>query len=512
MAPPAERPKLLIFVVAYYAEATILEVLRRIPDFPGFDTHVLLIDDGSEDGTFALSDRLRQSGEYKYPLTVLANPANQGYGGNQKIGYRFAIEKGFDLVALLHGDAQYAPEVLPRLLEPIAHGEADVVLGSRMLVPKDALRGGMPVYKFIGNRILTWYENLVLGSRLSEFHTGYKVYTTAALRRVPFELNSNVFHFDTEIIIQFLRARCRIAEVAIPTHYGGEVCRVNGIRYARDIVVASTTAMLQDYRLVYRRNFDVESDSDLSGRYRSKLDFPSTHSEAVKEVPPGSVVMDIGCGPGVLAAPMRAKGCRVIGIDSHPGAGVSTFDEYHSADLDGESFPRKLDDVTVILLLDVIEHLRSPEKFCEKLRLFAQENLDVKIVLSTGNIGFCVTRFMLFLGQFNYNKNGILDRTHARLFTFSSFKRLLAESGFSVEKVIGIPAPLPLVMKPGFLRNALMRIQAFLMKISQGLFAYQIFVVARPLPTLQTLLAQAERHASERSTRAGQGSAGPSPS
>jgi SAM-dependent methyltransferase len=270
--------------------------------------------------------------------------------------------------------------------------------------------------------------------------------------------------------------------------------------------------MLQDYRLVYRRNFDVESDSDLSGRYRSKLDFPSTHSEAVKEVPPGSVVMDIGCGPGVLAAPMRAKGCRVIGIDSHPGAGVSTFDEYHSADLDGESFPRKLDDVTVILLLDVIEHLRSPEKFCEKLRLFAQENLDVKIVLSTGNIGFCVTRFMLFLGQFNYNKNGILDRTHARLFTFSSFKRLLAESGFSVEKVIGIPAPLPLVMKPGFLRNALMRIQAFLMKISQGLFAYQIFVVARPLPTLQTLLAQAERHASERSTRAGQGSAGPSPS
>ncbi len=501
--PRAEKPRLLIFIVAYFAEATILEVLRRIPDFEGYDAHVLLIDDGSKDRTFDLSDRVRRSGEFRRPLTVLANPANQGYGGNQKLGYHFAIENGFDLVALLHGDAQYAPEVLPSLLEPIARGEADVVLGSRMLVSRDALRGGMPIYKFVGNRILTWYENRVLGSHLSEFHTGYKVYTTAALRRIPFELNSNVFHFDTEILIQFLRARCRIAEVPIPTHYGEEVCHVNGIRYARDIVVASTTAMLQEYRLVYRRNFDVDSDADLSGRYQSKLEFPSTHSEALKEVPPGSVVMDIGCGPGILAAPLRARGCRVIGIDHHPGAGVSTFDEYHSADLDAESFPRGLEGVTVILLLDVIEHLRSPESFCQKLRSLAQENLDVKVVLSTGNIGFFVTRFMLFLGQFNYSRNGILDRTHTRLFTFSSFRRLLGESGFSVERIRGIPAPLPLVMKPGFPRNALMRIQAFMIWISKGLFAYQIFLVARPLPTIHTLLGRAERHSSEKASRPG---------
>ncbi len=503
MHPPAERPRLLIFIVAYYAEATILEVLRRIPEFEGYDAHVLLIDDGSKDRTFDLSEGVRKSGEYKCPMTVLANPANQGYGGNQKLGYHYAIENGFDIVALLHGDAQYAPEVLPSLLDPIARGEADVVLGSRMLVPWDALRGGMPLYKFAGNRILTWYENRALGSRLSEFHTGYKVCTTAALRRIPFELNSNVFHFDTEILIQFLRARCRIAEVPIPTHYGKEVCHVNGIRYAKDVVVASTTAMLQEYRLVYRRNFDVDSDADLSGRYQSKLDFPSTHSEALKEVTPGSVVMDIGCGPGILADPLRSKGCRVIGIDNHPAAGVSTFDEYHSADLDGEDLPRGLDGVDTILLLDVIEHLRSPEKFCQTLRAVAQENLGVKIVLSTGNIGFFVTRFMLFLGQFNYSRNGILDRTHTRLFTFSSFTRLLGESGFEIVRTKGIPAPLPLVMKPGLLRNTLMRIQAFMIRISRGLFAYQIFLVARPLPTIHTLLGETERHSSEKASQTG---------
>ena len=121
---------------------------------------------------------------------------------------------------------------------------------------RDALRGGMPLYKFVGNRLLTWFQNRALGSRLSEFHTGYKAYAVAALRRIPFDLNSNVFHFDTEIIIQLLRARCRIAEVPIPTHYGAEVCRVNGVRYAWDVVVASAVARLMNYGLVYRRNFD----------------------------------------------------------------------------------------------------------------------------------------------------------------------------------------------------------------------------------------------------------------
>ena len=205
MTPP-DKPRLLIFIVAYFAEATILEVLRRIPDLDGYDVEVLLIDDCSTDQTFHLSEQLSRSGNYKYPMTVLSNAVNQGYGGNQKIGYHYAVEKGFDLVALLHGDGQYAPEMLPRLLEPFAAGKADVVLGSRFLVPLDALRGGMPMYKFVGNRILTWYQNRILRSRLSEFHTGYKIYTTAALRRIPFELNSNVFHFDTEIIIQLLRA------------------------------------------------------------------------------------------------------------------------------------------------------------------------------------------------------------------------------------------------------------------------------------------------------------------
>src|SRR5947207_9445453 len=337
------KPRVLIFVVAYHAESTILEVLHRIPELPDYETEVLIIDDSSSDATYALSETLARLGNYPHRLTVLVNPVNQGYGGNQKVGYHYAIENRFDIVALLHGDGQYAPELLPELLSPVALGAADVVLGSRMLVAKNALKGGMPVYKLVGNKLLTWYQNLVLRSSLSEFHTGYRAYAVSLLHRIPFELNSNAFHFDTEIIIQCLRAKSRIVEIPIPTHYGKEVCRVPGLRYARDVVSASTVGMLQDYGLVYRRNFDIESGSE-NERYLRKLDFASTHSAALDEVPDGTKVLDVGCGPGHLSAPLHARSCHVIGIDQHTPADASAFDEFFQTDLDWNPFPCPLSD------------------------------------------------------------------------------------------------------------------------------------------------------------------------
>jgi glycosyltransferase involved in cell wall biosynthesis len=495
---PDRKPRVLISIVAYFAESTILQVLERIPPLEEFEVEVLLLDDGSGDATFAITERLRQLKTYRHRLTVLANPVNQGYGGNQKLGYHYAIEHGFDFVALLHGDGQYAPEMLPEILAPLARGEADVVLGSRMLIRQNAIKGGMPLYKWFGNQALTWYQNRVLRTRLSEFHTGYKACSVDLLRRVPFELNSNVFHFDTEIIIQFLRARARFVEVAIPTHYGDEICRVNSLRYGMDVINASTVARLQDYGLVYRRNFDVSTPDN--HHYLAKLDFVSTHSLALAEVPPNSTVMDIGCGPGHLCPPLKAKGCRIVGVDQFKPHATAGFDEFQFSDLNAQPFPRPLDDVQVILILDIIEHLNSPEKFCDELRLRAQSNLGVKIIISTGNVAFLVTRLMLFLGQFNYNKRGILDLTHTRLFTFSSLRRLLKETGFVLEKEVGVPAPAPLVVQSPFWRKVLMGTQRFLIAISRGLFAYQMFMVVRPLPTLQTLMRDARHHSAERAS------------
>src|SRR5205085_662872 len=156
----------------------------------------------------------------------------QGYGGNQKIGFHYAMEHGFGLVILLHGDGQYAPELVLKFVEKWEETHSAVVLGSRMIEKRSALKGRMPFYKWIGNQVLTKLQNKIVGSDLSEFHTGFRAYDVGFLRQVPFDLNTDGFHFDTEILLQAFALKARVAEFPIPTFYGDEVCHVNGISYA----------------------------------------------------------------------------------------------------------------------------------------------------------------------------------------------------------------------------------------------------------------------------------------
>src|SRR5690349_1515794 len=189
MTHMAKKPRLLIFVIAYYAEPTLRAVLERIPAaiFREYECEVLVVDDASEDRTFAIGQEYK-SNHPDLPMTVLRNEFNQGYGGNQKVGYSFAINEGFDFVAMVHGDGQYAPEELPRLTAPLHEGTADAVFGSRMLEKLAALRGGMPIYKYVGNKVLTAAQNLMLGTQFSEFHSGYRIYAVSMLKRIPFLL------------------------------------------------------------------------------------------------------------------------------------------------------------------------------------------------------------------------------------------------------------------------------------------------------------------------------------
>lgn len=227
--------KVAIFIVAFNASSTIAKVLDRIPSSVWeLAEEVFIFDDASRDNTYLAAEEWKKAkGQEK--LVIFKNKINQGYGGNQKVGYEYAIRKGFDFVVLLHGDGQYAPETLPEILAPLLDGRAAAVFGSRMLLPGGARAGGMPLYKFVGNKILTTFENWATGAKLSEWHSGYRAYSTKALSQIPFQLNTNDFHFDTEIIIQLLDRKLPIVEIAIPTHYGDEISHVNGIIYAINI-------------------------------------------------------------------------------------------------------------------------------------------------------------------------------------------------------------------------------------------------------------------------------------
>jgi glycosyltransferase involved in cell wall biosynthesis len=224
-------PHIGILIVAYNAETTLESVLSRIPtEFISSISVILICDDASQDATFSVGQQVQQV-RPDLPITLIRHPVNLGYGGNQKVGYRWMIDNNIDVVVLLHGDGQYAPEYLPKMVEPITTGAADVVFGSRMMTPGTALKGGMPKYKFVGNKILTFWQNRMAQVRLSEWHSGYRAYSTKALSKTAFEKNADYFDFDTEIILQMIEAKQRIAEIPIPTFYGDELSRVNGIKY-----------------------------------------------------------------------------------------------------------------------------------------------------------------------------------------------------------------------------------------------------------------------------------------
>lgn len=201
--------KVVVIMPAYNAERTLERTYNEIPK--EHVDEVILVDDASRDRTVEIARGLG--------LEVIVHKENKGYGGNQKTCYSNALKKQADVVAMVHPDYQYDPSALPRLIAPIQNGHADIVLGSRMFYRKDALRGGMPLYKFASNIFLTKLENITFGLSLSEYHTGLRAYSRKFLSSVDFMSLSNGFVFDTEIIAAAVRGRFKISEVPIKTRY-----------------------------------------------------------------------------------------------------------------------------------------------------------------------------------------------------------------------------------------------------------------------------------------------------
>jgi 2-polyprenyl-3-methyl-5-hydroxy-6-metoxy-1,4-benzoquinol methylase len=371
---------------------------------------------------------------------------------------------------------------------------ADAVFGSRMLDRGSARKGGMPLYKYVGNRVLTATQNWLSQARLSEWHSGYRLYRVATLRRMRFEANHDDFAFDTDIILQLLNAQARILELPIPTFYGDEICRVNGIRYAAQVVVASLHNALHRVGLFQRRAFEPIAAAAPSGR-DAKLGYRSSHSEVLSRIAPGSRVLDVGSVPGAFASALADKGA-VVSTAHHEFTEVhDSRISSHVVDL-GHALGLPLHDVDQVLMLDVVEHLAEPEAFIEGLR-YALGDRPRELVLTTPNIAFFVTRLMLLAGQFNYGGSGVLDRTHTRLFTFRTIQSLLRDAGFQVVEITGIPAPFPKAVRNPLVARVLLGVNRALIAIAPRVFSYQILVRATSRPHVDHLLSRTRSSTAE---------------
>jgi glycosyltransferase involved in cell wall biosynthesis len=215
--PATRKHKIIAVLPAYNAENTLAATLADVP--VGSVDEVILVDDGSRDRTVSIA---REMG-----LIVIEHSRNRGYGGNQKTCYRHALERGAEVVVLIHPDYQYDSRVIPHAVGFIELGICDVVLGSRIRSRQEALSGGMPLYKYLSNRFLTAVENFALGQNLGDFHSGFRVYRRAVLERIPFERNSDDFIFDSQLLIQAVRFGFRLGDIPVPVRYFPEASSIN---------------------------------------------------------------------------------------------------------------------------------------------------------------------------------------------------------------------------------------------------------------------------------------------
>lgn len=469
-------PKIGIVVVAYNAASTLAATLDRIPEpvLPRL-SEVIISDDASRDDTFEQAREWARSSAVK--TTVVRHTKNLGYGGNQKAAYRVAIDHELDIVVLLHGDGQYAPECLPDMLAPFDDGDVAAVFGSRMMDRGAARAGGMPFYKRVGNRILTVFENRVLGTHLTEFHSGYRAYSTATLARIPFEANSDGFDFDTQIIAQIVHDGGRIVEVPIPTYYGDEICYVNGMSYARDVV-----RDVVEFKLA-TKGFGTQEWVPTPDEYMFKEGDGSSHAamlEMLGTLPP-SRILDLGCSGGLFAERARAAGHHVTGVDAVEVPGVrERTDRFFVADLDAGIPAEAGGRYDVVVAGDVIEHLRRPVEMLKDVRRVLRPGGQV--LLSVPNFGHWYPRLRVATGLFGYDRRGILDNTHLRFFTRSTLRRSVRSAGFDIieERATGLPVGAMGAADSSVALTAARRVDAALVKARPTLFGYQYVLRLAP--------------------------------
>lgn len=400
-------------------------------------------------------------------------PRAAGYGGARKAAFEYALLRGFDLVVTLRGDGSHPPEQLPELLLAALDVPDGLVLAARRI-----RRGARPVRlsHLAAHAAATAIQNRLLGLRLEDYHSSFRVYATAALRRIPFQLDDEGRPFDMQIVIQHRALGASVCELPVPPSWREYPSSPRGLRS-----VLRYTAAAVDYRL-HQLHFSRRGRYlvDHGERYTLKLSPTGSHMQIVEAVAPGSRVLDLGCSQGLLARPLRARRCIVTGVDVRPpAASSSSLDEYFSRDLEqpleiptGRAFD-------YVVCSDVIEHLRARTELLRSVRRYLRP--EGRLLISTPNVALWFYRLSLLVGRFEYGPRGVLDETHVHLYTRSTFRRAVERAGFRIvrERVTALPFE---VVFESTGRSRLLRAVAAayhaLARLWPGLFAYQFLLEA----------------------------------
>jgi len=428
-------PRIALFVFDCADTGSLKRVLDRIPDpvAAWFEEIVIVQDRSVAEQRPVRRDRLAR--EYAN-FRIHRLPRDAGFGGARKAAFEYALRKHFDHVVFMRGDGLHPPEELPALVRPILDDPDQVVFAYRRLRLPDAPGSWKLIPNLIAHTLATGFQNRLLGLRLRDYHSSFRLYSMRAVERMPYQLNSDDHRFDTQLVIQ-----CRVLGVPVREVPVGPLWREYATNATGLLEVLRASRCAVDYRLhqlhVFRLgNYFV----DEGVRYTFKHSETGSHMQIVRAIAPGSSVLDLGCSQGLLARPLRDKGVRVTGVDIAPPSGAaSDLEQYFQRDLDlplDLPFGREFDYVVVS---DVIEHLRNRTQLLRRARTFLKEG--GRLIISTPNIALWFYRLSLLVGRFEYGPRGVLDETHVHLFTRATFRREVEKAGFYVlsERVTALP-------------------------------------------------------------------------
>jgi glycosyltransferase involved in cell wall biosynthesis len=453
-------PKFGIFILTYNHSNQIENTLSRIPDeIIPYLGEIFLFDDCSPDNTIEVVKDIPSEERWNGKLSVYQNQKNQGYGGNQKVGYRYGIEKGMDYTIMLHGDGQYAPEYIPDFLIQALETKKDAIFASRMLDKKAALKGGMPLFKFVGNQLISAFQNFILGTKISEFHSGYRMYSTNILNIIPFEVNTNDMHFDTEALIQCRAIGTEVIEFPIKAFYGDEEHNVPLFTYLFNVCAAVLIYRLHQLHIIRESKFIFNREVV----YTKKRSPYSSHEIILKKISKGHRVLDIEPKEKILFKMLKDKCDDVVHL-SNP------------EEIWERNFFREFD---YIILSDVLPMIREDQDYLIKLKKLLKS--DGKIIASVPNIAIWVYRISLAIGRFNYAGKGPLDRRNIRFYTKFSILRLFDKAQFNVLNLKPSGLPFEVVFESSGRSNLLFFIDwayYLIASIWHKLFAYQFVVEA----------------------------------
>ena len=465
-------PRIVLFLFDCPDPQTLRKTLERIPEpVDQWLEEVVVVPYGPSQPALPAARELAPG--RRLDLRVHRLPRAAGYGGARKAAFEYVLLRGFDLAITMRGDGLHPPERLPVLLHAALEEPGSLVLAARQVRRQQE---DVRLSHLLAHGAATGAQNRLLGLRLRDYHSSFRVYSARMLRCIPFQLDADERPFDMQVLIQCRALGAPVREVAMPPTWREYPSSPRGLLNVLRFSAAAVDYRLHQLHVTRRGRYLV----DRGEPYTLKASPSGSHMQIVGGIRPGSRVLDLGCSQGLLAGPLRERDVRVTGVDVRPpGRLAAELEAYYQRDLER---PLELPTGRVfdyVVCSDVIEHLRNRTELLRSVRRFLKP--DGRLLISTPNVALWFYRLSLLVGRFEYGPRGVLDETHVHLYTRATFRRAVENAGFHVLRERVTALPFEVVFEStgrSRLVRGLARAYHGLARLWPSLFAYQVLLEA----------------------------------